>query len=130
MSKEIIGKCPLCGGNVFDNPKSFGCGNWKEKNCKFTIWHDCHGHTITPEEAKALISGKEIGPFHLTSKAGKAYVASMYYDKKEKKVQLKFPPREEKEPEENAEQVPEPETENEDPDYQDAGYEEDGLPFN
>ena len=92
--KEIIGKCPLCGGNVFENPKSYGCGNWKEKNCKFTIWkHDCHGHDFTVDEVKDLLQGGEIGPFNLKSKSGKNYTASMYYNLNAKRVELKFPAR-------------------------------------
>ena len=89
--KEIIGKCPLCGGNVFENPKSYGCGNWKEKSCKFTIWkHDCHGHDFTVDEVKALLQGGEIGPLNLKSKSGKNYTASMYYNLNDKRVELKF----------------------------------------
>lgn len=95
--KEIIGKCPLCGGNIFENPKSYGCGNWKEKGCKFTIWkHDCHGHDFTVDEVKKLLSGGAVGPLKLKSKAGKDYTASLYYNKENARVELKFPPRENK----------------------------------
>lgn len=35
-----LGICPLCGGDVFKNSKAYYCSNWKEKQCKFTIWSD------------------------------------------------------------------------------------------
>ena len=41
-------QCPLCGGQVQENSKAFGCGNWKT-GCQFTIWKN------------ALVRGK--GPF-------------------------------------------------------------------
>lgn len=146
MSK-IVGKCPLCGGNVFENPKSYGCGNWKEKSCKFTIWkHDFHGHDFTEEEVKTMLEGGEVGPFKLKSKAGKDYTASFYYNKKEKKVDIKFPPREDKPAGETASPVDSAPTEDEVPEMPevptmdadtafdfnnvpDDVFSEDGLPF-
>ena len=35
--KEILGKCPNCGGNVIETSKSFGCDQWKN-GCKYVIW--------------------------------------------------------------------------------------------
>lgn len=35
----VLGTCPLCGGNIIETPKSFGCSNWKPPvGCRFTIW--------------------------------------------------------------------------------------------
>jgi DNA topoisomerase-3 len=33
--KEVIGKCPRCGGSVFEGKKNFYCEN---KDCKFVMW--------------------------------------------------------------------------------------------
>lgn len=33
-------KCPLCGGEVIENAKAFGCAAWRD-GCRFTIWKDC-----------------------------------------------------------------------------------------
>jgi len=35
--KEILGKCPNCGGNIIETSKSFGCDQWKN-GCKYVIW--------------------------------------------------------------------------------------------
>lgn len=35
---ENLGKCPLCGGEVYENRKAFYCSNWKAKSCKLTLW--------------------------------------------------------------------------------------------
>jgi DNA topoisomerase-3 len=37
--KKSLGKCPLCGGDVYEGGKNYYCGNYKaEKPCRFTIW--------------------------------------------------------------------------------------------
>ncbi|MGB0990404.1 MAG: diguanylate cyclase, partial [Halarcobacter sp.] len=38
-SRESLGKCPACKtGKIVKNQRAFGCTNWKEKDCKFSIW--------------------------------------------------------------------------------------------
>lgn len=35
----ILGVCPLCGSNIIETPKAFGCSNWKPPvSCRFSIW--------------------------------------------------------------------------------------------
>ena len=37
--RNVLGTCPICGGNIIETPKSFGCSNWKPPmSCRFTIW--------------------------------------------------------------------------------------------
>ena len=36
---ESLGKCPVCGNDVIEGEKAFGCVNWKN-GCKFSIWKD------------------------------------------------------------------------------------------
>ncbi len=41
VTKVSIGKCPKCGGNVYEGNKGFYCEHYKdEKTCNFTIWKD------------------------------------------------------------------------------------------
>ena len=91
---EPIGKCPACGGDVVDKPKSYGCANWREENggCKFVIWKDTAGHTVTLDEAKALLAGHEVGPVECRSrKTGKAFQATLYLDPQDgHRVALRF----------------------------------------
>lgn len=40
-TRVSIGKCPKCGGNVFEGNKGFYCDHYKdEKPCNFTVWKD------------------------------------------------------------------------------------------
>ena len=39
-AKAVAGaKCPLCGKDVIENTKAFGCSAWRE-GCHFTLWKD------------------------------------------------------------------------------------------
>ena len=38
LEKEVIGKCPKCGKNIFEGEKSYYCEGYKE--CNFSIWKD------------------------------------------------------------------------------------------
>lgn len=37
--KEVLGKCPLCGSDVIEGTKGFGCMGYK-KGCQFVIWKE------------------------------------------------------------------------------------------
>lgn len=92
---QIKAKCPLCGGEIQETSKAYGCKNWKKTDggCPMTIWKTSFGHDITPEEAEKLISGEDIGPFDLKFKSGKTAKAGIYFDKAEKRCRVRFPER-------------------------------------
>lgn len=88
-SAEPLGKCPLCGGDIVENSKAFGCSNWKEKSCKFVIWKRIAGKEISAELAKMLIEQgrtEKLGGF--TSKAGKPFETTLVL--REGKVEFSF----------------------------------------
>lgn len=77
-----IGKCPLCGCDVVDYPRSYGCTNWKKKSngtpgCPTTIWKNYYGYVLTEEDAQRLLGGAIIGPYQFTTKEGKAFKAKL-----------------------------------------------------
>lgn len=40
-TKVAVGKCPKCGGNVYEGKKGFYCEHYRnEKPCNFTVWKD------------------------------------------------------------------------------------------
>lgn len=83
-----IGKCPLCGGDVMEFTKSFGCTNWKTKGCKFTLWkRSFMDYSITKADAKKLIEGKTIKKV-VTSKKGSHWEQELYYDKNTNRVEF------------------------------------------
>lgn len=51
---KSLGVCPLCGKEVIENKKGYGCTGWKD-GCKFTIWKTIAGKEITAAQAKELI---------------------------------------------------------------------------
>ncbi len=55
--EDAIGRCPLCGGQVAEGPKGYGCGNWREEDgqCRFTIWKTIAGREIDKQTAIRLL---------------------------------------------------------------------------
>mgnify|MGYP006284664793 CR=1 FL=1 len=52
-------KCPICNGKMIDKGKFYGCSNYKEKNCKFTVSKRIAGKKITKKILKNLCHNKE-----------------------------------------------------------------------
>lgn len=79
--REIIGQCPKCGKNVYENSKSFYCEGYRdEPKCNFSLWKDNRfftdkGKKVTKTMAKKLIALQEIEVKKLKSKEGKEYSA-------------------------------------------------------
>ncbi|CFX16139.1 DNA topoisomerase III [Syntrophomonas zehnderi OL-4] len=53
--RNSVGVCPLCGKPVIENKKAYSCSGWKE-GCKFTIWKQIAGKSISQAQAKKIIS--------------------------------------------------------------------------
>ena len=62
IEKEVIGKCPKCGKNVYESEKSFYCEGFKEEaKCNFALWKnnkffEDKGKKVTKTIAKSLLS--------------------------------------------------------------------------
>lgn len=73
IEKEVIGKCPRCGTDIYEGNKNFYCSN---KECTFSMWKEDKFFTnkkkgMTKSIAKALLS------------KGKTKVKKLYSDKKD-----------------------------------------------
>ena len=79
QAAEVIGVCPLCGGDVVETPKAFGCANWRTSGCKFAIWKTTYGGRITAKTASELLKdGRTSAPLKLkSSKTSKEYQARL-----------------------------------------------------
>lgn len=69
---ESLGKCPVCGNDVIEGEKAFGCVNWKN-GCKFSIWKDDKfinslGKKVTKEMVEILLKNGKVGFRNLRSK--------------------------------------------------------------
>ena len=74
--KPTIGKCPRCGGNVYEGKKNYYCGN---RDCAFVMWKNDRFFeerktAFTPKIAAALLkSGKAKVKGLYSPKTGKTY---------------------------------------------------------
>lgn len=75
-----LGKCPVCGGNIIEGKKGFGCDRWREKDggCRFVIWKNIAGREISPVSVIQLVEkgGTDI-LFGFVSKSGNAFSARL-----------------------------------------------------
>jgi len=95
--KESIGKCPKCGGKVFDTEAGYICekSQLDAKACKFKISKTILEQPIELAQAqKILAEGKSDLLDKFISKAGKPFPAFLVMDAKGK-VTFEFPPRDE-----------------------------------
>jgi len=74
---EVIGKCPKCNSNIYENSKSYYCSNYKN-GCKTSLWKEVNYFgqkiKISKDNAKKLLSGEQVA-FKIKSKSGKEYNA-------------------------------------------------------
>jgi len=76
-SKDSIGKCPSCGGDIVEGPKSYGCSHWRE-GCKFVIWKTIAKKEISKETAQLLLADGETSTLEgFLSKSGKPFSAKL-----------------------------------------------------
>ena len=84
--REMVGKCPRCGGDVAELQKGFFCQN---EGCKFAIWKDDRfitslGKKVSYEMVKILLEHGKVGFRGCVSKRGNKFSAYFYYEKDEK----------------------------------------------
>jgi DNA topoisomerase III len=85
-----LGPCPLCGSEVIEQEKSYGCSGWRS-GCKFAIWKTIAGKRISARAAQALLRrGRSQVLKGFKSKAGRAFDARLKLDQGE--VRFDFGP--------------------------------------
>ena len=87
FSKESVGKCPLCGSDIIETERAFGCSNWKS-GCKYTIWKNdkyitALGKQVTRPMVELLLKNGKVGFKNLKSKKGTTFAAYLFYEKNE-----------------------------------------------
>ncbi len=66
-SKEPLGPCPRCDGQIVERRRNFGCTSWKSRKnpgCGFAIWKQQKGRDgeVTREEAVAQVAEANAAP--------------------------------------------------------------------
>ena len=78
-----LGPCPLCGSEVTEQEKSYGCSGWRN-GCKFAIWKTIAGKRISARTAQALLRrGRSPLLKGFKSKSGRAFDARLKLDQGE-----------------------------------------------
>lgn len=69
--RETLGFCPRegCGGHIFMGKKGYGCSNYK-LGCKFVIWKESLGKSLTPAMIKSLIGKGQTNKLKLVDRSG------------------------------------------------------------
>ena len=76
IEREIIGKCPRCGKNIYEGKNNFYCEGYKgDPKCQFTMWKEDKffkdkGKKLSKAGAKSLLAGKKIKMTGLKKKDG------------------------------------------------------------
>jgi DNA topoisomerase-3 len=94
--KEPLGRCPKCGGKVFDTEAGYLCEKSQadRKPCKFKINREILQQPIEREQAQKLLTARKTDLLdQFISKAGKPFPAYLVMDDAGK-VTFEFPPRE------------------------------------
>jgi DNA topoisomerase-3 len=95
--KAEVGKCPKCGGKVYDTEAGYICANsqLEAKSCKFKIGKTILEQPIDVVQANKILSTSKSDLLDkFISKAGKPFPAFLVMDKKGK-ITFDFPPRDE-----------------------------------
>ena len=75
---DIIGLCPLCGGNVIRTKFGYGCSNFRENGCRFSISKSICSRPISVSNVKMLLAtGKTSKIQGFVSKNGKSFDACL-----------------------------------------------------
>ena len=92
-SGSKIGKCPMCGGAIFEGKKNYYCSNYKEKECHFVIWKVIAGKDIPGSQVKQLLEkGKTSLVKGFQKKAGGNFDAYLVLNENGE-VKFEFPNR-------------------------------------
>jgi len=88
--RESLGKCPLCGRDVVEYPKSYGCSGYKD-GCRFAVWKEVAGRKIAAKQARDLLAKGRTGLIKgFKSKSGKSFDAVLVLGQ-DGKVGFEFP---------------------------------------
>jgi DNA topoisomerase-3 len=93
--KTAVGKCPKCGGNVFDTEAGYLCERSQadSKPCRFKMNKEIAQQPIEPAQASKILEARKSDLLDkFISKAGKPFSAYLVMDDKGK-ITFDFPPR-------------------------------------
>jgi DNA topoisomerase III len=85
-----LGPCKKCDGSVVDKGNFYGCTNYKNNQCDFTISKKILGKNITQKNIKLLLTEGKTELIVGFTKNDKTFNAKLFLDEKEKRVKFLF----------------------------------------
>ena len=77
FASVALGPCPICGAEVVEQEKSYGCSGWRS-GCRFAIWKKVAGKAISVRTARSLLEqGRTAVLKGFESKSGKKFEARL-----------------------------------------------------
>ena len=70
---KVIGKCPVCGGDIIESEQSFRCANRKKddpNSCWVWMPKTIGGYKLTTEDVTGILAGNKVGPRTVRVKTG------------------------------------------------------------
>jgi len=103
LLKEIVGKCPLCGGNVIKGKNGYYCEEWNHKDldgnpsCSFSVYGKLGESTISTKKMMEILSdGQTKKEVSIKWASGKSYSGILYLEKLNGKYRFAIKPFERK----------------------------------
>ncbi len=85
-----LGSCKKCDGKMIDKGLFYGCSNYKEKQCNFTISKKILGKTITQVNVKKLLKDGQTDQIKGFKKGDKTFDAVLIWNNDLSKTEFKF----------------------------------------
>lgn len=82
---KVLGKCPACGGKIYEGNKFYLCSNRTVGSCEWSISKKIRGADISTRDVRDLLAGKETMPHQFTWSSGKKGYARMTLENKKLK---------------------------------------------
>ena len=75
---KAVGSCPVCGQDVIETAKAFGCRAWRDTGCAFKVWKVIAGKKLGATHVRTLLSkGRTRKLKGFRSRAGKSFEAAL-----------------------------------------------------
>ena len=75
---KAVGSCPVCGKDVVETTKAFGCSAWRDTGCAFKVWKVIAGKKLSATHVRTLLSKGRTRPLKgFKSRAGRSFEAAI-----------------------------------------------------
>jgi DNA topoisomerase-3 len=87
-----LGKCPVCGRDIFVGSKSYFCSGYKDdaNKCGFILWKETEGAQFSPDMIKRLLNNETLSNVPCFTKTGEEYAAGFRLNKSGELVKIEY----------------------------------------